>query len=262
MKQERIIFKNADGLKLCGILSKSDYESNICIILCHGITVDKEEDGIFTNLAKEIVETNRFNVFRFDFRGHGESEGKSEDMTITGEKRDLEAAINLLKGRSYSRFGILAASFAGGAVCLYCGEHPEIPKALVLWNALIDYSSKINPVTEWGKRYWGKPAFDRVKKQGYTEIGSRKFKVGKEFMSEIKNLKPWKELKKLNIPILFVHGDKDAHIPYGDSVKYSKMFKKGLATIKGAEHGFHDNKEDAEEANNATINFFYEVFEK
>ena len=56
----------------------------------------------------------------------------------------------------------------------------------------------------WKKKYWGEPAFDRVNKLGFTEVGSKKFKVGKGLIYELKNLKPWKELLKVQIPILFI----------------------------------------------------------
>lgn len=171
--EEKFYFKTSDGLRLCGILSKPQNSTNRCIILCHGITADKEENGIFTNLAKELMESG-FNVFRFDFRGHGESEGKSVDMTVLGEVKDLEATVNFLKEKGYKDFGILDASFAGGAISVFSFARKDIVKALVLWNALIDYRSKINPVTQWGTKYWGKPAFDRVERYGFTEIGSKK----------------------------------------------------------------------------------------
>jgi hypothetical protein len=257
LKEEKVYFTTSDGLTLCGILSKPQNETDKCIILCHGIAVDKEEDGIFTNLVKELVDTG-FNVFRFDFRGHGESEGKSVDMTIMGEVKDLEAAINFLKKKGYTDFSLLGASFAGGAVSIFSGDSQAGKvKALVLWNALSDYSSKIKPVTEWGRKYWGKPAFERVEKFGFTEIGSRKFKIGKGLIDEIKRFKPWSALAKTEIPKLFVHGDRDTYIPVEDSVKYaSEINNSSLKIIHGAEHGFHDNPRHAEEANRATIAFF------
>lgn len=246
--EEKFYFKASDGLKLCAILSKPQNSTTKCIILCHGITVDKEEDRIFTNLAKELVEAG-FNVFRFDFRGHGESEGNSVDMTIMGEVKDLEAAINFLKEKGYKDFGLLGASFAGGTVSFFSFAHQDLIKALVLWNALTDYRSKINPVTEWGNKYWGKPAFDRAEKFGFTEIGSRKFKVGIKLMNELKHLKPWGALQKTKIPILFVHGDRDTYIPVEDSVKYSSAIKNAsLKIIHGAEHGFHDDSQHGKEA--------------
>lgn len=255
-KEEKIYFKTSDGLRLCGILSTFIKSTNKCIIFCHGITVDKEEDGIFTNLAKKLAQVG-FNVFRFDFRGHGESEGKSVDMTITGEVKDLMSAVLLLQRKGYKDFGILGASFAGGAVSLFCSKHENLVKALVFWNALIDYDSKLNPVTEWAKKYWGRPAFDRVKKFGFTEIGSSKFRVGKNLMNEMKRLKPWEAIQKTKIPMFFVHGTDDTYISVNDSIKYSALMKNAkLEIIEGAEHGFHDNPKDSEKAGRATVKFF------
>lgn len=258
--EEKIFFAASDGLKLCGILSIPKHPSagsgQKCIILCHGIGVDKDESGIFTQLTRELSKVG-FAVFRFDFRAHGESEGEQREMTISGERGDLESAIKLLQEKGFKQFGILGASFGGGAVTLFTAENPDLVKALVLWNALIDYADIVNPTTAWHIKNWGKPAFERAEKFGFTEIGSGKFKAGKKLMEEIKTLKPWQKLLDVQIPILFVHGDKDAYVPYGDSVKYSKLFKNAkLATIEGAEHGFHDKKEHAKLADKSTIDFF------
>lgn len=254
--EEKLYFKTSDGLKLCGILSTPKRKTQKCIVLCHGITVDKEEDGIFTNLAKELGGAG-YNVFRFDFRGHGESEGNSVDMTIMGEVKDLEATVKFLQQKGFREFGILGASFGGGPVAFYTAKHQDVVKAIVLWNSLIDYGSLINPVTDWGKRYWGKGVLDRVKQFGFTEIGSSRFKVGRDLINEIKTLEPWNELLKTEIPMLFIHGDKDTYVPYGDSDKYAAMMKNAeFVAIKGAEHGFHDNPKHAEQACKTTVEFF------
>lgn len=253
--EEKVYFKNSDGLKLCGVFTFPTIQTKTCIVLCHGLTVDKDEDGIFTNLANKLA-SEGFAVFRFDFRGHGESEGNSINMTIAGEEKDIEAAFNYLKGKEFTKFGMVSASFAGGATCYFLDKNKSITSALVLWNALIDYGSKINTESEWGRKYWGKPAFDRAKEFGFTEIGSKKFKVGFRLLEEVYSLKPWEKLLEAKTPILFVHGDKDTYVPYRDSVKYSKMVKNGkLITIEGAEHGFHDSPQGAEKADQATIKF-------
>lgn len=254
--EEKVYFETSDKLKLCGILTIPKDETSTCIILCHGITVDKDEGGIFTHLADKLAK-NGFNVFRFDFRGHGESEGSSIDMTISGETRDMETAVKFLKDRGFKTFGIVAASFGAGAVSFYVSKNQNLIKALCLWNPSIDYGSKINAETQWGRKYWGKPALERVKKFGFTEIGSRKFKIGKNLIYEVWKLKPWKKLLKVSIPVLFVHGDKDTYVPYQDSVKYSRLVKNGtLVVIKGAEHGFHDKEKDSVQADAATLKFF------
>lgn len=254
--EEKVFFKTSDGLKLCGILSLPKQKTQKCIILCHGITVDKEEDGIYTGLARKLCDVD-FAVFRFDFRGHGESGGENIKMTIAGETKDLEAAVMLLQEKGFWEFGIVGASFAGGAVSLFTSAHPKVVRALVLWNAVIDYVENINPTLPWTIKYWGKPAFDRAEKFGFTEVGNRGFKAGKNLMEEVKILKPWEELRKIDVPTLFVHGNKDSYVLVADSVKYAAVMKNArLKIIKGADHGFHDDLKHAEEADRVTIEFF------
>lgn len=218
--------------------------------------MDKNEHGIFVELSQRLVNVD-FSVFRFDFRACGESEGDSvRDFTVSGQIRDIEASVKFLEKKGYKTFGLLGASFAGGAVSIFTAQHLRKIRALALWNALINYSLRLRPTTPWGKKYWGKPAIKRIQKFGFTEIGSRKFRVGKALMEDIEQMEPRKELIKADIPILFVHGDKDTYVDYHDSVKYAKMMKNAkLVIIKGAEHGFH-NQKDSEMANKATVDFF------
>jgi pimeloyl-ACP methyl ester carboxylesterase len=258
--EQKIFFKNSDGFGLCGVLIKPKQETKKCIILCHGMSMDKDENGIFTELAKRLANEN-FVVFRFDFRGHGESEGNSVDMTIGGEVRDLEAAVKFLQNEGYSEFGILGSSFGGGVTALFCASNPQVAKVLVLWNPGIDYEDRLNPKTEWGKKYWGEPAWGRILKYGFTEIGKNGFKIGKKLFDEFRILKPWKELQRLDIPILFVHGDEDNIVSYDESVKYSQMLKNArLETIYGANHRFYKDKK-LEQAHKVTVNFFVENME-
>jgi uncharacterized protein len=254
--EEKVFFKTSDSLKLCGILSVPELKSDKCIILCHGIGYHKDEsDDMFKNFAKKLYGLG-FAVFRFDFRGHGESEGKSINMTVTGETKDLEGAVKFLQNKGFKQFGILSQSFAGGATSLFTSSNQDIVKALVLWNSVIDYAEKINPTLPWTIKYWGKPAFDRVEKFGFTEIGSKKFKVGRELMEEIKILKPWEELLKLSIPVLFVHGDMDRYVRVEDSIKYSGMMRNSkLEIIHGADHGFHENQKFTEQGEKTTVEF-------
>jgi alpha-beta hydrolase superfamily lysophospholipase len=252
--EEKLTFASSDGIELVGILQTPKTPTNKCVVLCHGITVDKDEGGIFVELAEKLVEKG-LAVFRFDFRGHGESGGRSMDMTISGEQKDLEAAVKRMEEKGYAKFGILGASFAGGAVCFYTAEHEKKVKALVLWNALIDYAIRTTPTTEWGKKYLGQPAIDRVHKLGYTEMGNSFFRVGKKLFDEMALLEPWKALVDLGTPTLFVHGNKDNDIDYHDSVKYSLLMKNAqLEIIRGAGHGFGD--EHKQEAIEKTVAFF------
>ena len=69
---------------------------------------------------------------------------------------------------------------------------------------------------------------------------------------------PYKKLKDISIPSAIIHGDKDTHVPYSDSVLYVKNLggPTQLVTIKGADHGFHSGGEDGIQASKAAIEFF------
>lgn len=135
-KDKRIYFKNSDGLKLCGILTTPQISTNKCVILCHGITVDKDEDGNFPTVAENLRRAG-FNVARFDFRGHGESGGELINMTIEGEIDDLSSFLSFLKKRGYAKFALLGASFGAVASISYCADHSDI-SCLVLWYPVLD----------------------------------------------------------------------------------------------------------------------------
>lgn len=257
--EEKLFFQNNDGLKLCGVLSRPADDIGKCIILCHGITVDKNENGnVFVDLAKNLVEYG-YTVFRFDFRGHGESDGNSIDMTVSGERRDLMAAVNFLKSLGYTEFGIVAASFGAGAVLLYLTDN-QVIEAIVFWNPIIDYYDLLEPRLPWTMKYFGNKAMKKLEECGYAEVGSRRFKIGEVLLSELKELHPWKILRDIKVPILFVHGDKDSYVSHKDSVKYADLFNAKLETIKGAEHGFSDRKKDLDSAIKATAQFFLDNF--
>ncbi|MBI2622014.1 alpha/beta fold hydrolase [Candidatus Microgenomates bacterium] len=253
----KVNFKTGDGVRLVGVWELPKKPTQKAIVLAHGISVDKDEDGIFTELAKLLKESG-FAVFRFDFRGHGESEGNSVDMTITGELKDLDSAINLVK-KDYQKIGLLGASFGGSIAALYSAVNKDLFKCLCLWNPTLHYGHTfLNPYLPWLKDKKDQMQKDLAEKS-WTEIGSKKFKLGKQLFEEMKKLYPQEALKAITIPTLIVHGDKDTHVPYIDSKEYVSFLENGqLITIREAEHGFHDNKKHRERVLKETLRFFME----
>lgn len=252
---KKIFFRSIDGLSLCAVWHVPKEKTSKAIILAHGITVDKDENGLFARLA-DSLERNGYAVFRFDFRGHGESGGKSIDMTIDGEVLDLEASLREVKSKGYSEIGLLGASFGGGVSALYVSEHQESIKCLCLWNPVLNYDHTfLNPTVPWikDKREY---MMKEIQEKGWTTLGSRKFVIGKALFDDMAKLYPFMVLKNITIPTVIIHGTKDTKVPYEDSKEYVTSLKKGtFITFDGAEHGFHDN-EEADKAIEATIKFF------
>ena len=88
MKEENIIIQGAVG-KLKGIITTPIHckeKETPTVIIFHGLTRNK--DVIFHKiLAKSLADCGIASV-RFDFNGHGESEGALKNMTIENELED------------------------------------------------------------------------------------------------------------------------------------------------------------------------------
>jgi alpha/beta superfamily hydrolase len=87
--EERITFTNPRRQRLVGILHRPATEPAAAVILCHGMESSKESEKLAT-LSRQLSEKGIF-ALRFDFAGSGESEGKFEEMTYSGEVEDLRA---------------------------------------------------------------------------------------------------------------------------------------------------------------------------
>lgn len=241
-KDIKFYIENTDGLKLCGILTAPRTAIKKCVVLCHGITVDKKEDGNFIPLTKRLNQLG-YPVFRFDFRGHGESEGDLEYMTISGEIDDLSACISFLERKGYINFAIVGASFGAVSTINYCESHDNI-SCLVLWYPVLDLKKTfLSPELPWAKKSFNKKGFMHLKRKGYL-LHDNQYKIGKDLIKEMDHYKPYSVLQSLTIPVLTLHGDKDTYVSYNLSKKYGKPNKKSqFLKLRGAEHGFGRTKE-------------------
>src|SRR3954453_1353587 len=104
MDTERLTYTSADGTELCALAHEAASGTRVAsVVLAHGLNVDKNEDndsqaGIppYVELAAALTDA-QFNVLRFDFRGHGESGGEPESMTVRGELADLTASLDIAR---------------------------------------------------------------------------------------------------------------------------------------------------------------------
>ena len=119
---EDAVFESTDGLKLSGWFIPHN-KSKDAIIVMHGYPANKAD-----LLPVALFLNKKYDVFLFDFRSFGQSEGK---YTTAGfkEVKDLEGAIGFLKQEKKIR-NIGAFGFSlGGAVALM-SKNNEI-KAIV-----------------------------------------------------------------------------------------------------------------------------------
>ena len=92
LEYEKVSFKTNDGLTLKGWFIPSSH-SNATIIVGHGFPFDK---GNILPVTKFL--NKHYNLFYYDFRSFGESEGKITTIAHK-EQEDMLQAISYLKNR-------------------------------------------------------------------------------------------------------------------------------------------------------------------
>lgn len=228
--QEKLFFKNSKGNKLCGILSSVN--KNIIIILCHGFSSNKDSQTFPT--LERIFNDKNISTFRFDFYGHGESGGKFEDITISEAVDDILNAIKFLKNKKFKKIGLVGSSFGGMASIIAASKSKDLyilalksPVSNQMEKLLVKYNNK-------NVKKWKEKGFI------YYESGKLgKLKLNYSFFEDSMKINGYEAAKKISIPTLVVHGDKDESVPIEQSIRLSKIIKNcKLEIIKDADHRY------------------------
>jgi uncharacterized protein len=236
-KMRKVFYLTEDSIRICALLNEPSQSARASIVLAHGITSEKTEDGIFTQLAESLCLAN-FNVLLFDFRGHGESGGRQQEMTILGEVKDLTASLQYAQELWSLPTVIVAASFGAVSTLIYSANKNDIP-CIVLWNPVLDLPKTfLEPTLPWAQQSFNPQSFAFLKKNGYLLLDEF-FKLGQPLIEEMSNIDLDQYLQNIRCPTLTIHGDRDTYVPYDIArKKYQFNYQSKFLTVPGSEHGF------------------------
>ena len=116
-----------DGLTLRGELLKPDVEKCPILIIFHGFmaNIGKDDKSMFYQIAHECL-NNGIATIRFDFDGHGDSDGEFCDMNVLSEILDAAKIIDYVRGLDFvTEINILGHSqgaLVGGMMAGYYRE--------------------------------------------------------------------------------------------------------------------------------------------
>ncbi|MFB0565365.1 MAG: alpha/beta hydrolase family protein [Candidatus Aminicenantaceae bacterium] len=231
--KEKLSFKNSKGEKLCGILSNPTSKKEAPIItLCHGFSTSK--DGRTYVRLEQSLNKNNISTFRFDFFGHGESDGKFEEITISEAVNDVQNALYFLKKSGYTKIGLFGSSF-GGMASIITASNTDNLYVLALKSPVSDFSSLlINQNNAQEIKNWKENGFIYI-----TSSDGDKRRLNYSFFLDAKNIKGYESARKIKIPCLIVHGDRDETVPIEQSKKIARLMKNcKLEIIKGGDHTY------------------------
>ena len=126
----------SDGLKLAGWFIPAEKSGQPIVLMAHGLGGNKTQ---FLFLAKPLHEAG-LNVFTFDFRAHGESEGRTFTFGLN-EAHDVKAAYEWLK-QHHANQPIYALGFSmGGAAVAHAAADYHIFDRIVLDSAFASFEN-------------------------------------------------------------------------------------------------------------------------
>jgi dipeptidyl aminopeptidase/acylaminoacyl peptidase len=199
---ENIILKTSDGKKLRGWLIYSEKSKGIIICL-HGYPANKSD--ILS--VVEFLYPN-FSLLLFDFRAHGESEGKVCYFGLK-EYLDVESAIDFIKSDERTKnfkIGIWGYSFGGAVGIISASKFNDI-------KCVVSDSSFAN--------------FPDMVKNYYKNLGPLKYIfssfsifLGKYvFRSDFKLNSPENFISNVKCPVLIIHSRNDEFVPFSHAQK-------------------------------------------
>lgn len=139
LRAQTVRFSATDGLPLEGWKIAAD-PSRPWILGCHGVGSNRSD---LLDIAAGLHQAG-FNLFLFDFRGHGGSGGRTTSFGLT-EQRDLEGALAFLGQQPEipaAPYGIYGISM-GGAVALMVAGKDERLGAIAVDSSYTDLDASI-----------------------------------------------------------------------------------------------------------------------
>ena len=224
-------FRSSKDHRLCGVLSDpvSD-RSRPLIVLCHGFSTSKA-GRTYTRLEK-IFNQRSFSTFRFDFFGHGESEGEFSEITISEAVDGVRSAIRFVKDAGYTRLGLVGSSFGGFASILTAGQSDDL-FVLALKSPVSDYLGLlIARDRDTDIETWRRKGFITIE-----GTDGRSLRLNYSFFADAEGINGYAVAENIKVPTLIVHGDRDETVPLEQSRKAAELIPRcDLKVIKGADH--------------------------
>lgn len=231
---EKVIIEGAKG-KLAAVIQKPDLvkgQKVPMVIIMHGFGGNMKAD-LLTAIADRLEKQGIASI-RFDFNGHGESEGEFQEMTVPNEIEDAKNVYNYVKKLPYVGKIALAGHSQGGVVASMTAGilgKRKISDVILMAPAAVLRDDAIRGNT-FGKSY------DPLDPPSYVELFG-KTRLGRDYITSAFSLAIYETAEEYQGPACIIHGTGDRLVPYTYGERYHSIWKKSeLVILDRADHGF------------------------
>ena len=231
---ESFVLRGSKGILSAAIQKPELKAGEKCrmVMILHGLTGNKNETHI-TAIA-EALEARGAASIRFDFNGHGESEGDFVNMTIPNEIEDAKKVYDYVKGLDYVDSVSVVGHSQGGVVTgLLAGElgADKIHSIALLAPAAVIKDDCIRGIFI-GSRFDAENPPESLKLNDSLSLG-------REYLLAGQTLPIYQTSKNFTGPVCLIHGTADRMVPYTYSETYNMLYSNSeLHLMPGADHQF------------------------
>lgn len=236
---EKDIIIKRDGLNLAAKVSFPDQDQYDVAILAYGFVgmMDPKVNDLLPVLAQKLQALG-IGTVRFDFNGHGLSDGPLARMSIYNELEDYEAIMEYVLELPQLRHLYLIGHSQGGVLsAMMAGFYPDKVDKLVLMSSAATLVDDAKLGTCMGVDY--DP--DKVP----VELDFGDFKVNGWYFRTAKFINTYEVAANYQGPVLIIHGQDDQIVNNYASTRFHAIYKHSeLHLIPESDHGLHQNRDE------------------
>ena len=234
--RERVTIDGDHG-KLQAVIQKPDLKpGQQCpmVVFCHGFGGTKE--GPLFELITDSLQKHGIASIRFDFNGHGESEGKFEDMTVPNEINDAKKVVEYVRDLRYvSKVALVGHSQGGVVASMTAGELGSDISAVVLMAPAAVLRDDAIRGSTFGKQY------NPLDPPEYVELWGPQ-RLGRNYIKTAFSLPIYETAANYHGPALIIHGNGDRIVPYTYGLRFHQQWKGSEYVLQEYfDHGFSQN---------------------
>ena len=241
--------------KLAAILQKpatAQGEKIPMVILMHGFGGNKggnTQRKAMLDVIADKLEAQGIASIRFDFYGHGDSEGEFWRHTVPMEIEDALKVYEYVRDLRYvSTVSVLGHSQGGVVASMVAGKlGAEVKAAVLMAPAAVLRDDAIRGNT-MGAQY------DPLNLEGeYVEMFGGRAKLGNDYIRTAFSLPIYETAANYNGALGVIHGTGDRTVPYTYGIRYTEQSPNAeLYILPGEDHGF---MKDMERATDIAVEF-------
>lgn len=236
---ETKIMESFDGTKLF-LKVESPHRMKAALLIVHGLC---EHQGRYDHLSNRLVQQG-FGVYRFDHRGHGQSDGPRvfyDDYTQIFE--DVNAVVDLIQAEHPQLpVYLIGHSMGGYAVALFGSHFPEKCSGYVFSGALTRNLAEVgnqlpeglDPHQYFPNELGSGICSDPSVVEAYANDPLVEKQISAGLFYSLRHGIDWlkENARRFEDPVLILHGAKDGLVDFRDSMEFFKDIDSDDKTLK------------------------------